>query len=66
MAKALSALILPDERRVVFCYPWYASAATKVWRVAFADPLLMSVAMPDAIYAFAAAFRLRRFPDLLE
>ena len=66
VAKALSALILPEERRVVFCYPWYASAATKVWRVSFADPLLMSVTMPDAIYDFATAFRRGRFPDLLE
>jgi len=66
VAKALSALILPEDRRIVFCYPWYASAATKIWRVSFADPLLMSVTMPDAIYDFAAAFRLSRFPDLLE
>ena len=66
VAKALGALVLPEERRVVFSYPWYASAATKVWRVSFADPLLMSVIMPDAIYDFATAFRRGRFPDLLE
>jgi hypothetical protein len=66
MAKALGALILPEERRVVFCYPWYASAAAKVWRVPFADTLLMSVIMPDTIYDFAIAFRDGRFPDLLE
>ena len=66
VGKALSALILLEERRVVFCYPWYASAATKVWRVSFADPLLMSVTMPDAIHDFATAFRRGLFPDLLE
>lgn len=66
MAKALGALILPEERRVVFCYPWYASAAARVWRVPFADTLLMSVTMPEAIYDFAIAFRRSRFPDLLE
>ena len=66
VARALGALVLPDERRVVFCYPWYASAATKVWGVSFADPLLTSVTMPDTIFDFTIAFRLGHFPDLLE
>jgi hypothetical protein len=66
VARAQGALILPEERRVVFCYPWYASAATKAWRVPFADPLLMSVTMPDAILDFTIAFRLGRLPDLLQ
>ncbi|MGH7781705.1 MAG: hypothetical protein ACREQR_17965 [Candidatus Binataceae bacterium] len=66
IAKALTALILLEERCVVFCYPWHASAATKVWRVPFADALLMTVIMPDSIKDFAAAFRRGLFPDLLE
>lgn len=63
---ALTALVVLQERRIVFCYPWHAAAAAKIWRVPFADPLLMSVAMPQAIYDFAVAFRCGRFADLLE
>jgi hypothetical protein len=66
IAKAMTALVIPRERRIVFCYPWHASAATKVWRVSFADSLLMSVIMPEAIYDFASAFRLGLLSDLLE
>jgi hypothetical protein len=66
LAKAMTALVIPRERRIVFCYPWHASAATKVWRASFADSLLMSVIMPDAIYDFATAFRRGLLPDLLE
>jgi hypothetical protein len=66
VARAMTALVIPRERRIVFCYPWHASAATKVWLVSFADPLLMSVIMPDAIYDFATAFRRGLYPDLLE
>ncbi|MGH7813942.1 MAG: hypothetical protein ACREQI_08075 [Candidatus Binataceae bacterium] len=66
IAKALTALIFLEERRVVFCFPWYAAAATKVWSVSFADPFLMSVVMPDAIYEFSSAFRRGLLPDLLE
>ena len=65
IAKAMTALVIPRERRIVFCYPWHASAATKVWQVSFADPLLMSVTMPDVIHDFATAFRRGLFPDLL-
>lgn len=65
IAKALTAMILPEERRIVFCYPWHASAASKIWRASFADALLMSVNMPDAIYKFAIAFRHGLYPDLL-
>jgi hypothetical protein len=25
----------------VFCYPWHAAAAAKIWGVPFADPLLI-------------------------
>jgi hypothetical protein len=66
LAKAMTALVIPREHRIAFCYPWHASAATKVWGVSFADSLLMSVVMPDAIYDFAAAFRRGLLPDLLE
>jgi hypothetical protein len=66
IAKALTARVLPEERRIVFCYPWHAAAAAKIWGVPFADPLLMSVAMPDAIHDFADAFRRGLLPDLLE
>jgi hypothetical protein len=64
--EALAALIILQERRIVFCYPWHAAAAAKIWRVPFADPLLMSVTMPDAIHVFADAFRRGLLPDLLE
>jgi len=66
IAKALTAIILPEERRIAFCYPWHASAATKTWRVSFTDALLMSVNMPDVIYDFAIAFRRGLYPDLCE
>jgi hypothetical protein len=66
IAKALSALILLDERRIAFCYPWYASAAAKIWKTPFCDALLLSVAMPDAIYDFAVRFRSGALPELLE
>jgi hypothetical protein len=66
LAKAMTALVIPRERRIVFCYPWHASAATKVWAVSFADSLLMSVIMPDALYDFATAFRRGLMPNLLE
>ena len=66
IAKALTAIILPEERRIVFCYPWHASAANKIWRASFTDALLMSVNMPDVIYNFATAFRRGLYPDLLE
>jgi hypothetical protein len=66
VAIALNALVIVAQRRIVFCHPWYAAAAASVWRAAFQDPLLMSVAMPAPIYEFAAAFRARAFPQLLE
>jgi hypothetical protein len=66
LAKALTALILPEEHRIVFCYPWHASAATKAWRVSFTDTFLMSVHMPAAIYDFAVAFRRGLYEDLVE
>lgn len=34
--KALTALVILQERRIVFCYPWHAAAAAKIWRVPFA------------------------------
>ncbi len=64
--RALTAMVMLQERRIVFCYPWHAAAAAKIWGVPFADPLLMSVAMPDAIHDFADAFRRGLLPDLLE
>ena len=57
---------MPEERRIVFCHPWYATAATIVWRAAFCDPLLLSVMMPETLYDFATAFRAGAFPKLLE
>jgi hypothetical protein len=66
IAKALLAMVLPNEHRVVFTHPWYAAAATKVWRVPFCDALLTSAAMPQAIYEFAVRFRQGSFPSLLE
>jgi hypothetical protein len=66
VAKALSALILLDDRRIVFSHAWYAAAATKVWRMPFRDVVLLSVSMPDAVYDFATAFRAGAFPELLE
>jgi hypothetical protein len=66
VARALSALVLPDEQRLVFSRPWYAAAATKAWGVPFRDTLLSSVAMPAAIYEFAIKFREGKFPELLE
>ncbi|MGC1397589.1 MAG: hypothetical protein WA827_03530 [Candidatus Binatus sp.] len=66
LAKAMTALVILRERRIVFCYPWHASAATKLWGVSFADSLLMSVTMPDALYDFATAFRRGLLPNLLE
>jgi hypothetical protein len=66
VARALSALILPEERRVAFCYAWYATAASKVWGEPFRDTLLLSVTMPDAIHDFAMRFRSGAFPELSE
>ncbi len=66
IAKALTALVLQEECRIVFCYPWHAAAAAKAWSVPFADPLLMSVVMPDVLQNFAVAFRRGLFTDLLE
>lgn len=66
VARALSALILPEERKVAFCYAWYANAASKMWAEPFRDPLLLSVTMPDAIHEFAVRFRAAAFPELLE
>jgi hypothetical protein len=66
LARALVAVILPKERRIAFCYEWYAVAATKIWRVPFTDALLLSVAMPDPLYEFAIAFRSGAFPELVE
>ena len=66
IAKALIALVVPEEGRIVFCYPWHAAAAVKAWSVPFADPLLMSVVMPDVLRDFAVAFRRGLFADLLE
>jgi hypothetical protein len=66
IARALTALVLPEERRIVFCYPWHAAAAADAWRVPFADPLLMSVFMPDVLRNFAVAFRSGLLADLLE
>ena len=66
VAKALRALILLDDRRIVFSHAWYAAAATKLWRMPFRDVVLLSVGMPDAVYDFATAFRAGEFPELLE
>jgi hypothetical protein len=66
IARALSALILPEERRVSFCYAWYANAASRIWAEPFRDPLLLSVTMPNAIRDFAVRFRAVAFPELLE
>lgn len=64
VARALSTLMLPEERRVAFCYAWYAAAASKVWGEPFRDTLLLSVTMPDAIHDFAMRFRSGAFPEL--
>jgi hypothetical protein len=66
VARALSALVLVEDQRVVFCHAWYAAAAAKVWEAPFRDVLLLSVAMPDAIRDFALRFRSGAFPELLE
>jgi hypothetical protein len=66
IARALTALILPAERRISFHHPWYAVAATKVWKVRFTDPLLLSVEMPQTIYEFVVAFRAGAFSELEE
>ena len=66
VARALSALVLLGEKRIVFSHPWYAAAATQVWKVPFLDPLLSSVAMPEPIYEFAIRFRDGQLPHLLE
>jgi hypothetical protein len=66
IARALSALVVTEERRMAFCYPWYAAAASKVWGSPFTDALLLSVRMPDAIYEFAVAFRAGAFPELVQ
>jgi hypothetical protein len=63
IARALTALILPEERRISFHHPWHAAAATKLWKVPFTDPLLLSVEMPNVIYEFALAFRAGSLPD---
>jgi hypothetical protein len=64
IARALTALVRPAERRMWFHHPWYAAAATKLWRVPFTDTLLTSVEMPTVIYEFAVAFRAGAFPKL--
>jgi hypothetical protein len=66
VARALHALVLTEERRIAFCHPWYAAAAATLWRAAYRDTLLMSVAMPDPVYEFVTAFRFGGFPQLLE
>lgn len=66
IARALTALVLPAERRISFHHPWYAAAATKLWKVPFTDPLLLSVEMPETIYAFVVAFRAGAFKELEE
>jgi hypothetical protein len=66
VARALCALILPEERRVAFCYAWYATAASKIWGEPFRDTLLLSVSMPDEIHDFAMRFRSGAFPELSE
>ena len=66
IARALLALVLPMEKRIAFQHPWHAAAATKLWLVPFADPLLLSVTMPQVIYDFAIAFRAGWFPQLEE
>jgi hypothetical protein len=66
VARALRAVVLAGERRIAFCHPWYASAASIVWRAAYRDALLMSVSMPEAVYEFVTAFRVGAFPQLLE
>jgi len=66
VARALAALILPREGRIVFSRPWYAAAATRVWSVPFSDTLLSSVAMPRAVYEFAVMFRDGLFPEFLQ
>jgi len=66
IARALTALVLPAERRISFHHPWYAAAATKLWKVPFTDPLLLSVEMPEAIYEFVVAFRAGALPELEE
>jgi hypothetical protein len=66
VARALIAMVLPNEHRIVFSHPWYAAAATKVWGVPFCDALLSSAAMPQAIYEFAVWLRQGKFPRLLE
>jgi hypothetical protein len=66
IARALTALIVPEERRISFHHPWHAAAATKLWKVPFTDTLLLSVEMPEAIYEFAVAFRAGNLPELEE
>jgi len=66
IARALTALILPTERRISFHHPWYAVAATKIWKVRFTDPFLLSVEMPQTIYDFVVAFRAGVLPELEE
>ncbi len=66
VARALSALVLVEDQRIVFCHAWYATAASKTWGVPFCDVLLLSVAMPDAIRDFALRFRSGALPELLE
>jgi hypothetical protein len=66
IARALTALVLPAERRVSFHHPWYAAAATKLWKVPFTDPFLLSVEMPKTIYEFAVAFRAGALPEFEE
>lgn len=66
IARGLTALILPLERRISFHHPWHAAAATKLWKEPFTDPLLLSVGMPEVIYQFAIAFRQGALPDFEE
>jgi hypothetical protein len=66
IARALCALVIPSERRIVFRYPWYAAAAAKIWNRPFTDALLLSVRLPEALYEFATAFRAGLLPELLQ
>jgi hypothetical protein len=66
IARALTALVLPAERRIAFHHPWYASAATKLWKVPFTDPFLLSVVMPEVAYLFVVAFRAGELPEFEE
>ena len=66
IARALTALVIEAERRISFHHPWYAAAATRVWRVPFTDPFLLSVKMPEIVYEFVVAFRAGALPELEE